>query len=186
MRGVLVINEDVFISERFQRKLHEDEDFKKIYLEYLLDPNETNKKRLNESYIKYEKQLIALKYLRKVVVFEAKRFDSKIRKRNAKQLSFDAKFDDELTFFDILKDEKAESNFNEMLERKLEEAFVDARISSEILSMTDRQQEIIYGLYVKDLTEVVLAERLGITQQAVSKTHRKVIKKLRKVVAKEC
>lgn len=181
-----MINRKLVESEDFKRKLQEDEDFKKVYLEYLTNPNEMNKIHLDEMYKRYERQLIGLKYLRQMIFFECKRFDAKIRKRNLAHLSLDAPYDENLTFMDLLEDENAENNLNVAFEKELKEVFSDERLCREILSMTDKQKEVLHGLYVSELPEAVLAQQLGVTQQAVSKRHRGIMNKLRKGVSVGC
>lgn len=173
-----MINKDVVESERFQKKLQEDEYFKRVYLEYSTNPTEINKNRLNDMYKRYEKQLMALAYLRKMIFFEAKKFDANIRKVNKSRTSIDSLLAEDF----VLIDERAEDSLNIVFESELKEIFSDEKLYREILLMTDKQKEVLRGVYVSELTEAVLAQRLGVSQQAVSKTHRAIIKKLRKAV----
>lgn len=177
-----MINVNVAVSERFQKKLQEDKGFEKIYLDYLSDPTDKKKEYLDEMYKRYERQLISLKYLRKMLFFEAKRFDKKVREINKRQFSLDVDYDENLTFMDLLEDENGEKVLDKVFDSELKELFSDEKLCREILAMTNKQKEVLRGLYVSALTEAVLAKQLGVTQQAVSKTHRSIINKLRKVV----
>lgn len=181
MRGGFVINEKIVKSEIFQKKLREDGEFEELYLDYLLNPTHIKKERLNEIYKQFEKQIIALQYLRKMIFFEAKRFDKKVR-RASNHFSLDVEYDENLTFIDVIKDDNAETSFNNVFERELKEIFSDEELAREILSMTEKQKEVLHGLYVVALTEAVLAQQLGVTQQAISKTHKRIISRLKKVV----
>lgn len=177
-----MINNHVVESNIFKRKLLEDESFERQYLEYLLEPTKTKEERLNETYKQYEIQLMAKKYLSKMIFFEAKKFDSKIRKIYGGQFSLDAEYDENLMFLDALKDKTAEYKLNKIFEKDLKECFCDEKLSKEISSLTTKQKEVLHGIYVLALTESMLAQQLGVSQQAVSKTHRTIIKRLRKAV----
>lgn len=177
-----MIDTEVTKSERFNRKLQEDKRFNKIYLDYLTDPTEAKKERLNELYKQHEKRLMGLAYLRKMVVFEAKRFDFEIRKEKNNCFSLDSEQGVDVSFSDLVEDENAKKSFERVFDNELKEVFCNEEIYRQILVMTDRQKEVLCGLYVFTLTEDALAKQLGVSQQAVSKTHRNIIRKLREVV----
>lgn len=143
--------------------------------EYKNSHSEEIKILIDLKFKKFYQNFRILSYLIKVLHYESKHFDQKMRAyRDRNQLTLESNFD----IFPIYQ----------------EKAFADAigpsedivdHITSENLfnslrKLTDRQKEILSLVFVKEMTDKEIAQQLGITQQAVSKTRRNVIKYIRK------
>ena len=67
-------------------------------------------------------------------------------------------------------------------EPKIENYFENERLFNLVSNLSDDNKKLLYLLYVKDLDEVQVAEKLGITKQAVNKRKNNLLKKLRKKI----
>ncbi|WP_157448589.1 sigma-70 family RNA polymerase sigma factor [Brevibacillus brevis] len=61
-----------------------------------------------------------------------------------------------------------------------EDVLVDKRILDAVQTLTEKEQDILKLLYLRNLKEAVAASLLGVSQQAVSKTKKRALLKLRK------
>ena len=84
-----VVNSNVF------KKFLEIEENRKLYFSYLEEPTSENADALNEQFKYFEKQIVRIAYIKKVIFYESKRFDSKLREYNKKfNLKLDAPIDE--------------------------------------------------------------------------------------------
>lgn len=154
---------------------------RELYIRYLNDGNEENAKKLDAAYKKFEQIVIIGAYLKKVIYYEAKRFDRKIREFEKMNRSIDENIGEGGTLKDTLMDENNVINLNE-IENSLEEIFENKKLYEAIVNLTKKQRHVIFLLYIKKISEKEVAVSRGVTQQAISKTHRSCIKKLREMV----
>ena len=78
-----ILNPDVVNSNVFKRFL-EIEEYNKLYNAYLQEPTSTNADSLNERFKYFEKLIIRIAYIKKAIIYESKKFDSKVREYNKK------------------------------------------------------------------------------------------------------
>ncbi|RHW35788.1 sigma-70 family RNA polymerase sigma factor [Lysinibacillus yapensis] len=175
------MDEKILNSKKFEKFL-EGEKNKLLYLNYRLMPNEENAMKLDEAYKKFERQLIARSYLRKVIAFEARKFDAKIRAKEKKNISLHATIEDGSTLEGVLVDEKSCHIYERVLDSNLEEIFEDRKLSKAVAKLTIKQKNILSQIYLWELSEKEIANNLKLTQQAVSKVHRTALKRLREVM----
>ncbi|WP_107936510.1 sigma-70 family RNA polymerase sigma factor (plasmid) [Ureibacillus chungkukjangi] len=154
-----------------------------LYLKYLYEPNVRNAVELNEAYKKYERQLIVRSYLKKAINFEAKKFDQKIRNNEKQNTPIDQTEEDGKKLIDMLIDAESERIYDELWNTKLEETFEDIKLYQAVINLTSKQRKILYLLYIRELSEKEIARHMSVTQQAVSKVHRKAINKLKEVMS---
>lgn len=173
------INANVVESKRFVRFL-EDERNNIAYLKYMYEPSEKNAMELNEAYKKFERQLMARAYLKKAIYYESKKFDETLRNNERQKISIDKH--DEATLGNLLIDKKSEEIHDEIWDSTLEEIFTDIKLHQAIINLTLKQRNVLYLLYIMELNEKEVAGQMNVTQQAISKTHRTAINKLKKVI----
>ena len=82
------INKKIIESHVFSRFLEEEGNIV-IYFKYLREPSKKNAIELNETYKKFERQMIVRGYLKKTIEYEARRFDKKIRNAEKETVSLD-------------------------------------------------------------------------------------------------
>lgn len=156
---------------------------KEMYRLYKNEPTLVNKERLEEAFIAHTKEFLAISYLKKVIYFESRRFDKKRRELENKQLVIlNAPTENNLTLLDMLVDENSESYFNLTLETCLEEVITDSLLIKAVRSLSERQKEILYYRYVLDYSDTMIAKKYNISQQSITKSHRKALQKLKEAL----
>ena len=173
------INKKIIESHVFSRFLEEEGNIV-IYFKYLREPSKKNAIELNETYKKFERQMIVRGYLKKTIEYEARRFDKKIRNAEKETVSLDKVVDGtEITISELLIDEESSLAYEVIFNRDLNEFFEDVSLIKCIASLTEKQKKVVYMLYVMELSEKEVAKQMNVTQQAISKVHRAAIKKIR-------
>lgn len=176
------IDEEVLKSKRFEVFL-EGEDNKKIYLKYLSEKNEKNANELNKTYKNFERKLIVSSYLRKAIQYEAKRFDKKIRSKEKQTISMDKVVnEDGSTISELLVDEKSRFTYEEIMNKDLNQIFMDEKLNRVVMDLTPKQRKVLYMIYFLELSEKEIGKEMKVTQQSISKIHRAAIKKLRESI----
>lgn len=153
----------------------EDVQNKDIYKNYLKNPTDTNKEKVEEAFRLYAMKIKILSYFSKALFFEAQRFDKKMRRHNAVPLLENDEVIDDRNNQDLI---YAEEGNSENL--SLEDFFENESLYNVITNLNDSNKKLLYLLYVKDLNEAQVASKLGITKQAVNKRKNNLLKKIKK------
>ena len=147
----------------------QDSEHKKMYETYLQNLTDDNKKEIEEKFKLHVMKINLLSYFSKVLYCEAQRFDKNIRATTTVSL--------------LDGDDSVESyTLKTTDEPKIENYFENERLFNLVSNLSDDNKKLLYLLYVKDLDEVQVAEKLGITKQAVNKRKNNLLKKLRKKI----
>lgn len=174
-----ILNPNVVNSNVFKRFL-EIEENKKLYSSYLEEPTSENADLLNDQFKYFEKQIVRIAYIKKVIFYESKRFDSKLRKHNKKfDLKLDAPIDESASFLDTIQDENSFTYFERVFENDLESLLSDEQLITSLRRLNSKQKQMLYYRYVLDFTEKEIAKIYNVSQQAISKTLHKSINILR-------
>ena len=174
-----ILNPAVINSNVFKRFL-EIEENQKLYASYLAEPTNTNADILNERFKYFEKQIVRIAYIKKVIFYESKRFDSKLREHYKKyDLSLDATTVESASNESLVQDENAFIHFERIFENDLESLLSDELLITLLRRLNTKQKQVLYYRYVLDLTEKEIAKLYNVSQQAISKTLHKSIKILR-------
>jgi RNA polymerase sigma factor (sigma-70 family) len=174
-----ILNPAVVNSNVFKRFL-EIEENKRLYDSYLDEPTNTNADILNERFKFFEKQIVRIAYIKKVIFYESKRFDSKLREHYKKfDLSLDATTDESASNASLVQDENSFIHFERIFENDLESLLSDELLITLLRRLNTKQKQVLYYRYVLDLTEKEIADIYNVSQQAISKTLHKSINILR-------
>ena len=174
-----ILNPAVVNSNVFKSFLDIEEN-KKLYDSYLDEPTNTNADILNERFKFFEKQIVRIAYIKKVIFYESKRFDSKLREHNKKfDLSLDATTDESASKTSLVQDENSFIHFELIFENDLESLLSDEMLITLLRRLNTKQKQVLYYRYVLDLTEKEIADIYNVSQQAISKTLHKSINILR-------
>jgi len=160
-----------------------DEENKRMYQEYLKNPIDKNRRKVNLAFKKYYKEVRTISYLQKVIEFETKRLDKKQRIYEEKHwLILDKPVNDEKknNLYEIIPDTSVTDNFEEIHFDHLEDYFENPLILNALAKLTKRQKDILYLAFVKNLKDGEIAKQFVISQQAVTKTKNKALEKLRR------
>ncbi|AMO85147.1 RNA polymerase sigma factor sigO [Solibacillus isronensis B3W22] len=174
-----ILNPDVVNSNVFKRFL-EIEKYNKLYNAYLQEPTNTNADSLNEQFKYFERQIIRIAYIKKAIIYESRKFDSKLREHNRKhELNLDAPINEGLAMVDTVQDEKSFIQFENIFENDLESLLSDELLITLLKRLNAKQKQVLYYRYVNELTEKEIAKIYNVSQQAISKMIHKSINILR-------
>lgn len=128
---------------------------------------------IDSKFKKYYQNYRILSYLIKALHYESKHFDRKLRDyRNRNQL---------VPTSDLIYLDKSYTD-PFVLSKDIVDHISSDNLFHTLRKLTDRQKEILSLVYVRQMTDKEIAQHLGITQQAVSKTRKNIIKNIRKEI----
>ncbi|SES10480.1 sigma-70 family RNA polymerase sigma factor [Psychrobacillus sp. OK032] len=148
-----------------------------LFEEFKTTNSEEIKQKIDLRFKKHYQNYRIISYLIKVLHYESKHFDRKMRTyKDRYQLILTNNLDLSPIFL--------ERSYSDSI--GFSEDIIDHIASHKLFNclrkLTDRQKEILSLVYVKQMTDKEIAQYLGITQQAVSKTRKNIIKKVRKEI----
>ena len=172
------LNNEIINSSLFKNFLKINEN-NNLFKNYIKEPNHKNKVLLDQGFQHHSKKALAISYLKKIIYYESRRFDINVRKLVQNQPLIIDNCDTAL--IDMIKDDQAEEQF-QYIEGKCIESFVsDDLLLQAIHNLSDRQQKILYFYYALDLNDADIAAKYNISQQAISKSRKQAILKLKKL-----
>ncbi|EDL63464.1 sigma-70 family RNA polymerase sigma factor [Bacillus sp. SG-1] len=157
---------------------------REILEEFLSDPSDSAEDCLNEAFKAHFFGIRFTSYVSSSLYFHSVNFDKKTRMdRDRQLLTLDKPLGDEEegTYKELIADTAAPDSYTE---KSLEESISDARLMEAFQRLTHRQKFILNLAYVEERSDTEIADVLGVSQQAVSKTHKKVLKKLKNALEK--
>lgn len=167
------------INPMIQGFLESDEQ-REAFIRYSEIPSEANLEKLNDAFKRHYVTIQSIAYFSKILTYEAKHFDIERRKRIERYpVILDAPTDgEEGTMKDLLVDE------NEIILDKAnwEEDIEDEELYSLLTKLTDRQRETIRYSFFERMKDVEIARSTGVSPQAVSKTKREALRKMRRAM----
>ncbi|HCG4535998.1 TPA: hypothetical protein NJY08_004848 [Salmonella enterica subsp. enterica serovar Typhi str. AG3] len=176
------LNKTIIDSPIFESFISKGEN-EKLYLSYLEEPSYSKKEKLDEAFTTYTKQKLAISYLKKMIYFESRRFDKKRREFESKQpLILNAPTEENITLQDMIADENSENEFQLAFEVSIEDVITDSALMNAVQELSERQSEILYLSYVLNWSDKMIANRYNVSQQAINKSRRKTLNKLREAL----
>ena len=147
------------------------------------NPSSDKKEEIEKLFQTHVYKVQLLTYFSKILHFESQRFDKKIRHLHTTQpLILDKSMNDgETTLLDLIGESQASYEYQTPLidSNNLTSLFEDKLLHDIISQLSAKQKEILYLLYIEGLTETEIAHKLTITKQAVNKTKKQTLKKIR-------
>ncbi len=177
-----ILNPDVINGNVFKKFL-EIEENKKLYTLYLEEPTSENADSLNEQFKYFEKQIVRIAYIKKVIFYESKRFDSKLRE-HYKKFELKSTMDESASGIEKIQDENSFIHFEHIFEDDIESLVSDELLITSLRRLNTKQKQVLYYRFVMDLTEKEIANLYNVSQQAISKMLHKSINILRE--GREC
>lgn len=153
-----------------------------LYDEYCRQPTAERKELLNKRFTQYYFEIRMLSYLSKTIHFEAKRFDAKIRRRNQRCLLILDTSPKESDHTSRLTDFIADPGLppDPLISNQLEDHIQNPKLHRSVSKLTNRQKEVLYYSFVEEWTDTRIAQKLGVSQQAVTKTRQNALRKIRR------
>jgi RNA polymerase sigma factor (sigma-70 family) len=152
--------------------------------EFLTSPSASAEDCLNEAFKAHYFGIRFTSYVSSSLYFHSVNFDKKIRLHRGRQLlTLDQPLgrDEEGTFKDMIPDSGESLT---LPEQSLEDAISDDALLAAFRRLTDRQKEILDLAYGKVMSDTEIAKVLRVSQQAVSKSHRNALARLREELKK--
>jgi RNA polymerase sigma factor (sigma-70 family) len=152
--------------------------------EFLTSPSPSAEDCLNEAFKAHYFGIRFTSYVSSSLYFHSVNFNKKIRLHRGRQLlTLDQPLggDEDGSFKDMIPD--SGETFT-LPEQSLEDAISDDALLAAFRRLTDRQREILDLAYMKGMNDTEIAASLGVSQQAVSKSHRNALARLREQLQK--
>ncbi|MCA1060998.1 sigma-70 family RNA polymerase sigma factor [Rossellomorea aquimaris] len=165
-----------FISQGANQKLVED---------FLRHPSAMKEDRLNEAFKAHYFDIRFTSYVSSSLYFHSVNFDKHIRKYSERHpLTLDNQTNEEgMSFIDLVPDPSPDispfTNYS-----TLGECLENEELLKAYKTLTDKQKHILDLAYVQELSDTEIARMFGVSQQAVSKTHRKALCILKTILEK--
>lgn len=167
------------MSNRLIESFLENPKMEELYKDYLINPVESKKIYIEECFKLHVKKIKILSYFSKVLLFEAQRFDRKLRNiSSTSPLILD---NEDSILLELITSQHYHDSFDTLLEKpeQLEILFEDKHLFNIISNFNSKDKELLYLLYVKEMNESEVAKHLGVTKQAVNKRKNSILKKIK-------
>lgn len=157
--------------------------------EVINNPTNLSKKKLDDTFREYYFKIRFTNYLSTAIYFNAINYDKKVNlflERNKTILDCQLNDGDSVTLIDYL----ASKEWQEGQEVWIDSTNLADHLSSYTLFnaiqlLTENQRQLLNLAYIYDLNDSEIAIYLNKSQQAVSRSHKKALKKLKEIIEKE-
>jgi len=147
---------------------------KKLYEEYKVSFDKKKLDVLENEFEKFYSKIVLVSYFSKALHFAAQKYDQGIRKYK--------RFEDKL--FERYEDVFYIDDYKEHEPDDIANYVEDKDISESIANLKERQKQILYLHFVREMTEAEIASVMNISQQAVNKAKNKAIDEIRLNITK--
>lgn len=177
------------IQNRLLHTFLTNEKINNLYLSYLKQPSQDKKDMLENLFQIHVRKVQLLTYFSKTLHFESQRFDKKNQQlHRIHPLILDKNIaEGDETILDFIGESQTsdETPSASMTPYELADIFEDKHLYQIVSKLSTRQKEILYLLYVENLTETEVSQKLNITKQSVNKTKKQSLKKIKNNYKKE-
>ena len=168
VRGVIKMSSD---KQRIIDEFLSYPDNQKLYDDYLDSQSDDLKEKLDKEFKKFYQNIRILSYVIKMLHYESKRLDKKERDyRRKNDLTFDLYSENfQIPYADLINETD-----------DISEVITSEKLFLCIQNLSQRQKDILSLVYIKQFTDKEIAKELQISQQAVSKSRKKILEIIRK------
>jgi RNA polymerase sigma factor (sigma-70 family) len=160
----------------------------KLFLEVICNPTDENKELLDKEFKKFYFGIRFTAFISTALYFNAVNFDKRYRKMlNRYTLTVDKplKEEEDISFKDMITDSEAEIQIEWIIQSDdIKDYIADPVLYEAILTLSDKQREVINLAYVKGLSDTEISKVLNKSQQAISKTRKKALKNIYNFIMK--
>ena len=152
---------------------------------YLTQPDAYRREQLDQAFKAHYFDMRFTSYLSTSLYFQSINYDKRTRRfEDRNVLTLDQSIGDRegTTYKDQLVDQHEISN--EEGGQGLEAYIQDGQLLEAYRALTTKQQQIMDLAYVHQWSDTEIAKKMGVSQQAVSKNHRKALEKLKHILVK--
>lgn len=165
-----LLRDNILKENKAFRSFLNDPENKRIYEKVIESNREDLLIDLNRRFKEFFLEVRLIKYISTIIHNSVIELDIQARKKAQFLDPYDSALHDKLSTQEALGDKKV--------------LFDDEVISKAFQSLTNNEKKVITLTYLKELKESEIAKQLNITQQAVSKTKCRALKKLRETMQK--
>ncbi|ARP44629.1 RNA polymerase sigma factor SigB (plasmid) [Geobacillus thermodenitrificans] len=153
------------------------------------NPTKENKEKLDIEFKKFYFSIRFTAFISSSLYFNAINFDKRYRKMLERYiLTVDKPLGDEedTSFKDIIADSQAEIQIENIIQSDdITDYIEDPVLYEAILTLSDKQREVINLAYVKGLSDTEIGKMLNKSQQAISKMRNRALKKICNFIKEE-
>lgn len=163
--------------------LRNEENYK-LLIQYILNSTEENKEKLDTAFKEHFEKVREIKFYNTLIRISAIDYDKKVRKFNGRfSLTLDQPVGDSehMTNKDMLVDTDSTIKYEP---DNFDSLIGDKKLKNALKTLTAKQLQILELIYIKDLSNLEIAEIINSTPQNICNTHRKSLKKLRESLKK--
>lgn len=178
--GFISANEE-FFNNSIVKSFLSSQKYKDLFVETLCNPSIENNEKLDIAFKKYYFNIRFTSYIASALYFNALNFDKRHRKIQKRYLlTIDKSFGEEdLTFKDNIIDSSSTISLNDLIKSEnIIDYLEDPLLCEAVNLLTKKQKEILDLAYVKGLSDTEIGKVLDKSQQSVSKTHKKALKRI--------
>lgn len=153
-----------------------DDNHKKLLVEYINTPSISNKKNLDEGFRKFYFEIRFTSYILSLIRFASIDFDKKERRvRTRSALILDDGENSHLLGKSVV-EHKTNST-------QIEEIFSDPILFKAIQRLTKKEKEVLVEAYLMEMSDTQISKKNKVSQQATSKLRTKALKKVREFLS---
>ncbi|MGM9949219.1 MAG: sigma-70 family RNA polymerase sigma factor [Lysinibacillus sp.] len=162
-----------------------------LYRQYNQSPQEHIKVKIDERFLDFYSQIRAVSYFSKTIHFTALHYDKKRRLFDHRNVLFldrpayeggEAGGNGSISLKELIEDEAASKMFEEEMERELGDYIQNPILHDAILALNERQKQLLYLSFVKEMTDTEIGRWLHVSQQAITKSKNNALKKVRRMI----
>ena len=162
-----------------------------LYRQYNRSPQEHIKMKIDERFLDFYRQIRAVSYFSKTIHFTALHYDKKRRLFDHRNVLFldrpayegsEAGSNGSISLKELIEDEAASKMFEEEMERELGDYIQNPILYDAILALSERQKQILYLSFVREMTDTEIGRWLHVSQQAITKSKNNALKKVRRMI----
>jgi RNA polymerase sigma factor (sigma-70 family) len=157
-----------------------------LLVDVINNPSNVSKKKLDDTFREYYFKIRFTNYLSKAIYFNAINFDKKVNlflDRNKSILDSQLKEGDNLTLIDYLVSKEWQEGQEVWIDSSnIADHLTSYSLYKAIQLLTENQRQLLNLAYIYDLNDSEIAIYLNKSQQAVSRSHKKALKKLREII----
>lgn len=149
-------------------------------------PTKMSKQQLDDSFREFFFKIRFTSYLSNAIHFNAINYDKKIKlflERNQPILDSPVKGREGEALLDVITPKDLQERQESCIDSSnIEDHLTNDSLYKGIQQLTENQRQLLSLAYIFGLNDTEIASHLNISQQAVSKSHRKALKKLREII----
>jgi RNA polymerase sigma factor (sigma-70 family) len=157
--------------------------------EVINNPTNLSKKKLDDTFREFYFKIRFTNYLSTAIYFNAINYDKKVNlflERNKTILDGQLNDGDSVTLIDYLASKEWQEGQEVWIDStNIADHLTSYTLFNAIQLLTENQRQLLNLAYIYDLNDSEIAIYLNKSQQAVSRSHKKALKKLKEIIEKE-